>query len=336
MYPPECIRNRFVFDLHGHLDGLFPPAMREANKDSMPRDFAISELSSDKLNGFVVTVLGDPDVFGLSQEARDQYVLRRLEVIRAKATSASVPIVVSSQSLSSAGAANSCCLVLGIEGADFLDEELSLLGTVYELGVRVLQFVHYGENAFGSIGLGWGGRIPEPNEHTGLTPKGRELCRRCNERGIMVDLSHADEETLSNALDESEAPVMVSHTGPRALQSGFPRYISDKAMRRVANNGGLIGLWLFRLGSTGIASLSDFQTYLAHCIDVVGADHIGVGTDINGVPSNANGYENPHDFPAIVEAMQQARVSDRDVEKIIGTNFIRFMRDVESRSKTPA
>ena len=324
------LHDHFAFDLHGHLEGLFPRILKIANKGTMPKDFRLVELTPAGLNGFVLTVLGDPNVFRPMRTSQDRYVLHRLDEFHKVAKAAGVEIALDAESLDPTSGKPVRAAVLGVEGADFLDSDLELLDIVYQKGVRVLQLVHYGKNSFGSIGLGWKGRIPTEEEHTGLTEDGRRLCRRCNEMGVLLDLSHADERTLAGALDASISPIMVSHTGPRSRQQFFPRFISDDAMRRVADGGGVIGLWLFRLGNTGTRSLEEFADNLKHCLDLVGAEHLGIGTDINGVPGNAEGYENPHDYSAIVDTMIGAGLSEDQIGKIVGLNFIRILQAVES------
>lgn len=115
---------------------------------------------------------------------------------------------------------------------------------------------------------------------------------------MIIDLAHADEKTTLAVLEASTKPPICIHTGPRALQD-FPRYISGELMKKIAEAGGLIGLWLFHSKEYGISDFETFGNYAAHCASVVGPAHLSIGTDINGVRGNAAGYQNLFDAPKL-------------------------------------
>jgi len=120
--------------------------------------------------------------------------------------------------------------VIGIEGGDFIGNDLSWLEQVYEEGVRVFLPLHYSKNTVGSISLGWGGKVITESERTGLTSFGKEAIAAANRLRVLLDFSHADEKTLNVPLELSS--VMSSHTGPRSLQD-LPRYTSDDASKQL-------------------------------------------------------------------------------------------------------
>ena len=212
--------------------------------------------------------------------------------------------------------------VLGIEGADFMDEALSQLSFIHDEGVRVLAPLHYSKNRFGSISFGWRGRIVPREEQTGLTPAGVELVREANRRGILLDLSHCDEKTIFDVLENAGKPVICSHTGPRGLQD-FPRYLSDDALKAIAVNGGLIGMWPFYYGGLGVPDLRTFADYARYIASLIGPDHLCIGTDINGVPGNMNGYENLSDVNQLIESLSTAGFTEHELKMIAGENFLR-------------
>lgn len=317
----------FYFDIHGHRDGTMPKAMRLIPGNTIPPDFRMRDCRKAGVSGFVLCALGDPNTFRLIKVDPRKQVFSDLAKAKKAAASAEVEVVRGAAELEAAAAAGKPAILLGIEGGDFIGEDLERVDEAYEAGVRLLGLVHYSANSIGSIAFGWGGRIVPDAERTGLSKFGARAIARANKLGIIVDLAHADEETAFAALEASSFPPICSHTGPRALQA-FPRYMSDELMRGIAKSGGLIGLWLFRNKDAGIRDLETFGTYAAHCAYVAGADHLAIGTDINGVPGNAAGYGNPFDAPKLLEALKAKGFSEYEVAGMAGGNFRNYFKSL--------
>jgi membrane dipeptidase len=318
----------FYFDLHGHRDGVMPKAMRLVPGNTIPPDFKLKDCRKAGVSGYVLCVLGDPNTFLPVKVDPRKQVLSDLTKAKKAAVSAEVEIVHGAAELESAVAAGKPAIILGIEGGDFIGEDLDRVDEAYEAGVRLLGLVHYSANAIGSIAFGWGGRIVPEAEQTGLSEFGARAIARANALGMIVDLAHADEKTAFAALEASSFPPICSHTGPRALQD-FPRYISDELMKSIAEAGGLVGLWLFLNKGTGIPDLETFGAYAAHCASAFGADHLALGTDINGVPGNASGYANPFDAPKLLDALRAKGFSESEVAGIAGGNFRNYLKAME-------
>jgi membrane dipeptidase len=318
----------FYFDIHGHREGIMPAAMRLVPGNTIPEDFRLKDCRKAGVSGFVLCVLGDPNTFLPIKVDPRKHVLSDLAKARKAAAEAEAEVALGSADLESAFAGGKPAFILGIEGGDFIGEELERLDEAYEAGARLLGLVHYSANSIGSIAYGWGGRIVPAAERTGLSAFGRKVVARANELGMIVDLAHADEETAFAALEAATKPPICSHTGPRALQD-FPRYISDELMKRVAEAGGLIGLWLFKIKDAGIPDLETFGAYAAHCASVVGAEHLSIGSDINGVPGNAVGYENPFDAPRLLETLTAKGFSAAEIRGIAGGNFRDYLKKLE-------
>src|SRR5205814_9675776 len=117
-----------------------------------------------------------------------------------------------------------------------------------------------------------------------------------NRLGVVIDGAHADEPTLLGMIERSSAAVICSHAGARAVSS-FDRYLSDDAIRAVANSGGVIGLWPYFMRGKGTPTLDAVAAHARYIADLVGADHLCLGTDMNGVPGLAEGYESATDVP---------------------------------------
>ncbi|MCX7028438.1 MAG: membrane dipeptidase [Spirochaetes bacterium] len=318
----------FYFDVHGHREGIMPAAMRLVPGNTIPPDFRLRDCRAAGISGFVLCVLGDPNTFLPIKVDPCRQVLADLAKAKSAAAKAEAEVVRDATELDSALSDGKPAFLLGIEGGDFIGEDLDRVDEVYEAGVRLIGLVHYSANSIGSIAYGWGGRIIPQAERTGLSAFGRKVVARANELGMIVDLAHADEETAFAALDAAIKPPICSHTGPRALQA-FPRYISDALMKRIAEAGGLVGLWLFRIKEAGIPDLETFGNYAAYCASVVGPEHLSIGSDINGVPGNAVGYENPFDAPKLLETLAAKGFSKAESQGIAGGTLRTYLRALD-------
>lgn len=165
-------------------------------------------------------------------------------------------------------------VVLQFQGCDPIESDLGRMDDFYEGGIRVLQIVHHGDNSFG-------GGCMEPR-WTGLTQLGREGVERMNELGIIPDLSHAADPTSLDVLETSRRPVIISHTGPRALVSNA-RCAPDAVIRGVAESGGVVGLFMmsFWVTSDEVPTSEAWVRSLRHLIDVAGIDHVAVANDFS-------------------------------------------------------
>jgi membrane dipeptidase len=212
------------------------------------------------------------------------------------------------------------CVILSHEGADALEGNLSRVRLFYERGLRVLQLLHNRVNELGDVQT-------EPPKHGGLTSFGRDVVREINRLGMIVDLAHASTETVQSVLAESRYPVIDSHTRPSALRQGA-RFRSDEELRVVATRGGVVGILpLAQKGET-------FDTFLKnidHVVSVAGIDHVGIGTDLNGL--GVNTVIPTHKEFALIPAGLLARgYPEGAVAKIIGGNFMRvFLAVTQTR-----
>jgi membrane dipeptidase len=208
------------------------------------------------------------------------------------------------------------CTILSNEGADALEGNLSRVRFFYDRGLRVLQLTHNRINEIGDIQT-------EPPKHGGLTPFGRDVVTEMNRLGMIIDLAHSSAATAKGVLAESRHPVIDSHTRPSALGQGA-RFRSDDEMRALAQRGGVVGvLPLARKGET-------FDTFLKnidHVKSVAGIDHVGIGTDLNGLGPNTV-VPTHKEFALIPAGLLAGGYADGDVAKIIGGNFMRVFREV--------
>ena len=170
-------------------------------------------------------------------------------------------------------------IVLASEGADFLEGKIENLGAVYDKGLRHLQFVHYIRTPVGDF------QTASP-QHNGLSEMGKQLVRACNEKGILVDLAHSTMPSVDQALEISIAPVIWSHGwvdgdgGSWEDRFGFlRRRLSLAHAKKIADRGGMVGLWALGLSRPGYGwsvtarSMSAYAQELANLVDKIGRAH---------------------------------------------------------------
>ncbi len=314
-----------IFDIHGHLNGTIPGIVRIFNR-KMPKDVKLSDFKKAGARGGVVCVLGDPNTFGIFKKNTYRYVLNNIEKIRSEIRKVNASFAIDSSALSAAFEDGTRpAFVIGIEGADFVEDDVGRLDAVHDLGVRLITLIHYTDNSIGAKCMSVSG---EEGKAGGLTEIGEKAVERMNDLGIVTDVAHANEKTAFSAVEASAKPVVCSHTGPRALQD-FPRFISDDLIKAIAKKGGLVGMWGFLKKSDGVRDLKMFSEYTKHVADVAGIDRIAIGTDFNGVPGNMEGYSNIHDYGSIVKALLENGFSESDVARICHKNFLEFFREFD-------
>lgn len=201
--------------------------------------------------------------------------------------------------------------MLGIEGAHALEGEIENLNRVYEAGVRMIGLTHFFDNELGGSAHG--------QNQAGLTEFGRKVVRRMNELGIFVDLAHCSPAIIDDVLEMTTMPVMVSHTGVRAILDS-KRNLSDLHIQKIAENGGIIGIAFFD-EAVGIPELPNIIASIKHIRDLVGIEYVALGSDYDGavaVPFDITG------FPLLVEGMMNAGFSEAEIKAVMGENVKRF------------
>ena len=174
-------------------------------------------------------------------------------------------------------------IMLGIENGYAIGDDLSLVEHFRRRGVVYMTLCHNGNNAICASAR------PRENEttftHRGLSDFGREVVREMNRVGMMVDLSHAAEQSFYDALALSRTPIVCSHSSSRAL-CNHPRNLTDDQLRALRDCGGVAQVCLYsgflRPEAEGRATVSDAVRHLLHMIDVAGIHHVGIGTDFDG------------------------------------------------------
>jgi len=329
-----------VVDTHTHTSTFLPRYAAAAYHSVLrgrPRDVGLDELPAAGVSAVVAKAVGDPVVtrWYLRRSPWDA-VQRQLTAIREEAAAAGAVLVRTVSEVRAAADGGRLAVLLGLEGADAVGTDLGLLAELARGGVRVIVPVHLGDNLIGSTCLPWQryvGPLPVRRRTSGLTSFGVELVKAMNDLGVVVDGSHADEETLLGMIEHSSAPLMCSHAGARAVSS-FERYLSDDAVRAVASSGGLVGLWPYFMGGKGTPTLDALVDHARHVADLVGPGHLCLGTDMNGVPGLAEGYRGEEDVPLIAKHLLAGGFTDAEVDGIMGENFLAVLEVVEGAAAT--
>lgn len=204
-------------------------------------------------------------------------------------------------------------VIVASEGADFLEGRIERVDEAWRLHrLRHLQLTHYRVNELGDIQT-------EPPVHGGLTDFGAAVIERCNALGIVVDVAHGPFDLVQRAAKVTTRPLVLSHTSLTPRPGPRSRQISAAHARLVADTDGLIGVW----PSAGIfANLEAMAHGARQLADVVGADHVALGSDMLGFISPPV-FSSYRQLPAYAKALQDAGFAPADVDRVLGGNYMR-------------
>lgn len=254
--------------------------------------------------------------------------------------------------------------LLGAEGGHAIENSLGALRAYYALGVRYLTLTH-------NVTLDWADAAQDEARHDGLTSFGEQVVREMNRLGMIADLSHASPATMSDVLRVTAAPVIFSHSSARAL-TDVPRNVPDSILARMSDNGGVVMVtyvpdfvsqdiadWEQRLvpvtdsmiaaGASEseldaareayrrrtprpVATLSDVADHIEHVRDVAGVDHVGIGSDYDGMGTPPVGLDDVSTYPNLFAELLSRGWTEEDLGKLASGNILRAFRDVEAVS----
>jgi membrane dipeptidase len=259
--------------------------------------------------------------------------------------------------------------LMGMEGGHAIENSLGALRAYYDLGVRYMTLTH-------NVTLAWADAALDTARHGGLTPFGKEVVREMNRLGMLVDLSHVSPGVMSDALTVSQAPVIFSHSGARALVN-HRRNVPDSILRRVPANGGVVmvpfvtsfispavfahdsaeevavadlkarypadsaarrqALDAWRSAHpTPPATLAQVADVIEHVRQVAGVDHVGIGSDFDGITDVVVGLEDVSKYPDLFAELARRGWTEADLRKLAGENLLRAFgraEDVSARLK---
>ena len=217
-------------------------------------------------------------------------------------------------------------IMLAIENGLALERDIANVKHFAERGISYITLCHNGDNLICDSARG-------SKTHGGLSAYGKEVVAEMNKYGIMVDLSHAAESTFFDVLKTSKAPIVCSHSNSKAL-CDVPRNLTDKQLLALAEHNGVAHVTLYKgfLAKDGNATIEDAMRHLDHFINIMGVDHVGLGTDFDG-DGGILGLRDSSELIRFTIFLLRKRYSENDIRKIWGGNWLRVMEQVQKIGK---
>ncbi|HEX7180409.1 MAG TPA: dipeptidase [Thermoanaerobaculia bacterium] len=252
--------------------------------------------------------------------------------------------------------------LVGMEGGHSIDNSLGTLRQLYNAGARYMTITH-------SKNVDWADSATDAPKHGGLTRFGEEVIREMNRLGMLIDLSHVSPDTMKDALRVSAAPVIFSHSSARALDAHprnvpdevlkmlpedggvvmvtfVPSFVSEevrawgaledaeearlKALNPDDPKKVESGLEAWRKANPSPrATLAQVADHIDHVRKVAGIDHVGIGSDFDGITSTPEGLDGVEDFPALLAELMRRGWKDEEIKKLAGLNLLRVLRESE-------
>lgn len=247
--------------------------------------------------------------------------------------------------------------LIGIEGGIAIENSLAQLRAFYTLGARYMTLTH-------NSNLDWADAAVDTPRHDGLTPFGERVVKEMNRLGMLVDISHVSPATMADALRVSQAPVIASHSSAYAICPS-PRNVPDDILKEVKKNGGVVMVnffsgfvvpesgkkmrqiraemaakyperaararamdewWKSEGSKLARGTYRDVADHIDHIVKVAGIDHVGIGSDFDGITMWPVGLDDVSSYPRLTEELLRRGYSEADIHKILGANVLRAFR----------
>jgi membrane dipeptidase len=310
----------FTFDLHCHPGRLFASAAGGFGEVGSTK--TVVDMKNAHLSGAFFSLVADSPLIKLGAtgvsitgkfapgEAWKEYQ-RQMKDMRNFLGSMSVNIGKQKKDLDNS---QQLTAYLSVEGGDFLEENPDKVDEAYQDGVRSIQLVHYVPNRVGDL------QTSEPTNN-GLSVFGKEVVRKMNRLGMLIDVAHADYQTVKDVVSITDSPIMLSHS-ILEMETDRPiakRAISKEHAKLIAQTDGIIGAWPSGFNK----SFEEYVENTLRLVEVVGVDHVGIGTDMDG---NFKPVLSSYDqYPTFAEALKTKGLSSTEVEKVMGGNAKRVL-----------
>jgi membrane dipeptidase len=252
--------------------------------------------------------------------------------------------------------------LIGVEGGHSIDNSLGVLRTYYDLGVRYMTLTH-------SETLDWADSATDEPKNNGLSPFGEEVVHEMNRLGMLVDLSHVSADTMRHVLRITKVPVIFSHSSAFAVAE-HPRNVPDDVLKQMPKNGGVVMVNFYsgfvvpeaaRMRKTMFetarelkrkypeekafqeamaayrkdhpiprGTIHDVVDHIEHIVKVAGIDHVGLGSDFDGIDSAPEQLDDVSKYPLITQELLNRGYTKEQILKVLGANCLRVMRAVEA------
>jgi membrane dipeptidase len=288
------------------------------------------------------------------------YALEQIDLTRrlCARNSAAMGLATTAAAVERNFAAGKVSCLIGLEGGHAIENSLGALRMFAALGVRYMTLTHWRS-------LDWAVASTD-TAHRGLSDFGRQVVQEMNRLGMLVDLSHVNDQTMSDALHASRAPIIFSHSSARAI-AHHARNVPDSILSQVAANGGIVMVnfnpgfiseavrvyddsmnsWARALRTAGAdsatradsmrawssraphATLAQVADHIEYIRRMAGVDHVGLGSDFDGIDEVPQGLEDVSKFPDLIAELLRRGWTEADVKKVAGLNILRVLRDAE-------
>ena len=255
--------------------------------------------------------------------------------------------------------------LIGVEGGHSIEDSLVVLEKLYELGARYMTLTH-------TDSLNWADSATDKAQAGGLTPFGKEVVRKMNALGMLVDLSHVSAETMHDALDVTSAPVIFSHSSAMAV-ADHPRNVPDDVLRRLRETDGVVMVNFFsgyivpeavKTVSEGMelerqlksqmlsdeqiraelrrwkiknpyprGAIHDLLDHIDHVAKLAGVERVGLGSDYDGVSVLPKQLDDVSSYPYITQGLMDRGYSEQEIQGILGGNLLRVFRGAEAAAQ---
>jgi membrane dipeptidase len=256
--------------------------------------------------------------------------------------------------------------MIGVEGGHCIENSIAMLRVYHKLGVRYMTLTH-------SENTDWADSATDKPKNNGLSPFGDDVVREMNRIGMLVDLSHVSPATMKRALEITQAPVIFSHSSAYAI-APHARNVPDDVLAMMPKNGGVVMVNFFSGFVTPDAvrvtknmlqhyreirkqypndqdlaaamavyrkenpiprgSIHDVVDHIMHVVKVAGVDHVGYGSDYDGISAAPVQMDDVTSYPLLTQCLLDRGLSPADVKKVLGGNILRVMKEAESVAKS--
>ena len=366
--PVEAFHNQMIV-VDGHNDVIYESLLkgRDIGKELPVGHTDIPRLRKGGVDVQVFAVWSDDKRYGKGKAFK--HANHQIDLLEETVTRYpdQLAIAKNSASISAIVEQGKIAAIIGVEGGNMIEGSIENLQKLYDRGVRYLT-------------LTWNYNLPwataaaievktKGDKGKGLSEKGKEIIRKMNELGMMIDLSHSGEKTFYDVLAISKKPVLVSHSNSYRLMPHY-RNLKDEQLEALKENGGVVGVNFYsgfldpgfvervrktyrnHFGDKGNYKLSSSSQYdklpvkmkrqvdaplsilldhIDYLVGKVGIDHVAVGSDFDGIESSPQGLEDVSKFPVLTAALLERGYTKGDVTKIMGQNFLRILAENEEQ-----
>ena len=367
-------RRAFIFDGHVHaLDREFYHG-GSMGTFSSEGQWDLSRAKEGGVGAFFLSVFIPEEYYPNRYEKKQafrriQHALHQLEQ-----NNAYVELALKADDIDRIRAKGKMAAVLDIEGSYDLDGDLGMLRELYQLGLRSAQLSAHNWNQ------NYADSCCSPPKWNGLTIRGRAIIREMNRLGMAINVSHASDQAIQQAIDVSDGPVVATHHGLRSVND-IPRNLPDDLLKRLAAKDGIFCVqigsefaypkeyaWVTerqhksfwdtagipdqvkgktiqqidtlvaphfpmlaaKVPDAVMMKVDDWVAVVDRAIDLVGDDHVAIGTDFDGGPTLARGMRDVRDLPMVTDAMLRRKYSEERIDKFWGNNLLRYFQRVTS------